>query len=532
MPRGQTILGIDLRVASVKVAEVEKRKEGFKIIKWGMTEVPYQLLDKHPQLEEAKADALSKILQTNHISSREAVVVVGGEEATVKLFTLSEMPRGDAAQAIKWKFAEEIPFPIDEAIIDFYNLPKSELSEKVDYVCAAISRNLYLQTRYIIEKAGLKLIGIVVLPDALLELFKKEATTNHDKVVSIIYMGKRTTNISIFRNGNFEFNRELNIGGENITLAMAGILVSAEGKIEITPEEAEKLKIEYGVPVDLETYPKLVEIPLNQLQAMVRPALEKIESEIVRTFEYYKGQTGEAGINKIILTGGASQTQHLPEFLQQGLGIPIIIPKPFPDFDQRMAGAVGAALVETQKINLLPEEIKYRWRMTLSKILKPQILISSFIGLLTLVYIYFWTQAFTLSSEVNSINRKLEIYKPRLARLEAIEKAAKEEEKKKLALAGYEEKKSKLPKVFEEISRIIPDNIKINVFNMTPTTLHFWGTVFEKEETPENTLSRFVLKLSNSPLFKKVVLIQAVKNEEYTRDALNFEITINLEEGK
>jgi len=529
---GKTILGIDLRVASVKAAEVRVENGKFTLVKWGMTEVPYQLLDKHPQVEDAKAEALRKLVETHQMRAREAVVVVGGDEASVKLFTLAEMPRAETLQALRWKFAEEISFPIEEAVIDFYPLPRSELSEKVDYVAACISRRLFLELQYIINKANLKLAGITVLPDALFELFKEEASKNHNKVISIIYIGKRTTNISIFRKGCFEFNRELNIGGENLTLAMSGVLVSPEGKIEITPEEAEKLKIEYGVPVDLETFPKLAEIPITQLQAMVRPALEKIQNEIMRTFEYYKGQTGEAAIDKIILTGGASQTKYLSDFLSRNLGVPIVTFEPLPQFNHRMSAAIGAALVGTQKINLLPEEIKFRWRMLLQNLFKPQLVIPIFSILLFLFYAFFWLQAFSLNREINSLNRKLEEYKPRLQRLEAIEKATKEEEKRKLALKGYEEVKNKLPRVFEEISRIIPSNIKINVLNFKMTELHLWGVVFEKDETPENSLSRFVFALESSPLFKEVHLIQAVKNDEFTREALNFEIILKLEEEK
>ena len=51
----RSLLGIDLRVTSVKVVEIDRRDSGFTLKNWGMTEIPYQLLDKHPQLEDAKA---------------------------------------------------------------------------------------------------------------------------------------------------------------------------------------------------------------------------------------------------------------------------------------------------------------------------------------------------------------------------------------------------------------------------------------------------------------------------------------------
>ncbi|HVN67652.1 MAG TPA: pilus assembly protein PilM, partial [Candidatus Sulfotelmatobacter sp.] len=311
------MLGIDLRVSAVKVVEIERSEEaGLTLKGWGMTEVPYQLIEKHPELEDAKADALRKILQTNKMTSREGVAVVGGNEVLVKLFTLADLPYNEIAQVIKGKFAEEVTYPIEDALIDFYPLPKGvTATEKTDFVAACISRKAFLETQYVLGRAGVRLAGITVLPDALQEAFKSELSPEKGKIISVIYMGKRTTNISIFRNGYFEFNRELPLGGENITLAMSGILVSPEGKVEVSLEAAEKIKTEQGIPINLENYPNLGNIPLTQLQAMVRPALEKIQSEISRTFEYYKGQTGEASINKIIMTGGSALTPNLKEFI-------------------------------------------------------------------------------------------------------------------------------------------------------------------------------------------------------------------------
>jgi len=531
MPGGRAILGIDLRVTSVKAVEVEKFESGFALKNWGMTEVPYQLMDKHPQLEDAKADALRKLVGANKLHARDAVAIVGGSDVFVKLFTLADMNAGETYQAIKWKFAEEIPFPIEEALFDFYPLPKGEaFTEKVDYVAACINRKLYLENSYIITKAGLRLAGITVLPEALQEVFKPEILKESDKIVSVIYMGKRTTNISIFSHGNFEFNRELNIGGENITLAMSGIMVTPEGKVEISREQAEKIKVEHGVPTHLETFPKLEEIPLVQLQAMVRPALEKIQSELSRTFEYYKGQTGEAAVNKIVLSGGSSLTPNLKEFLGEGLGIPVVSPEPIPKLNPRLTAAVGAALVGTQRINLIPDEIKYRWKHLAQKFLKPQLVVPGLVALLSLFYLLFWFQAFSLNLEINSINRKLADYRPKLARLDELEKTSQDVERRKITLRSYEEKKTKMPMVFEEISRLIPSSANLNNLTLTLADVHLWGTVFGNDGPAENILSRFVLALSNSPLFDNVQLIQAVKNDDFATDAFNFELTAQIKE--
>ncbi|MFH1683393.1 MAG: pilus assembly protein PilM [Candidatus Margulisiibacteriota bacterium] len=545
MPAAKTILGIDLRVNSVKIVEIEQGKDGVILKNWGLTEVPYDLVDKHPQKEDAQADALSKLIQTRGIKTKDAAAVVGGNDVYVRIFTLAEVPGPELAEVIKWKFAEEIPFPVEDALFDFYPLPRSAgaLSEKKEYVAACINLTLYHEIEYIIRKAGLNLTAVTILPDALEKAFKNEMLKEKEKIVSLMYMGKRTTNISIFKDENLEFNRELSIGGENITLAMSGVLVSADGRVEISPEEAEKIKVEHGVPIDIEKYPKFGEIPVSQLQAMVRPALERIHDEITRTFEYYKGQTGEAAIDKILITGGSSMTINLVGFLSEGLGRPVAMPdimegRKYSEELQdklvlekvlpRLSAALGAALVGETKINLLPEDKKHHLRLLAQKFIKPQYVIPAFVGLLAVVGAVFWLQAYLLHNELNDIKQQLKKYQPRIATLEMLETATKEKERRKMILESYSEKRTKMPAIFQEISRVIPDSVFINVLNMTPGQLRLWGTAFSSADTAENNLSRFVLALSASDYFQKIQLVQATKNFDYTQDAFNFEIIAEI----
>jgi type IV pilus assembly protein PilM len=483
MANSKSILGIDLRATSVKVVEIEKGN----VKNWGIAEVPDRLLDKHPQKEDAQAEALRRLIQEKKIKTKDAAVVVGGSDVYIKLYSLSGVSKAETAQAIKWKFAEEIPFAIEEAHVGFYPFPGSEES---DYVAACVSKKLYREIEYVIHKAGLRLSAVTILPDALSKAFEGEISKEEDKIVSVIYMGRRTTNITILKNGSFEFNRELNIGGENITAAMSGVLVSDKGRREISPEEAEKLKIEHGVPVDITNYPELEDIPFTRLQAMVRPALENILGEIARTFEYYKSQTGEASIDKVFLTGGGAMTLHLADFLSEGLGIPAVTPE---TLEPRLSAAVGAALAGPERINLVPEGIKHPWKVAVQSVLKPQYAVSAFVALLAGIYLVSWLQA-------NDIQ----------------------------ALKLYAEKRTKMPKVFEEISRLVPRSVFVSSLHLTPEEIHLWGIAFRRGDTAENIISRYVLALASSSYFKEVKLLQAGENKEYVLDSINFEIVAKL----
>jgi type IV pilus assembly protein PilM len=550
MGANKTLLGVDLRVNSVKFVEIELTSEGAVVKNWGLTEIPYDLVDKHPEKEDAQAQALLKLLQTRQVKTTEAALVIGGSDVNIRLFTLAEVPREELLESLKWKFAEEIHFPVEEAIVDYYPLPRSanEPKEKKEFLAACINKKLYQDMEILLRKAGLKLAAVTILPDALQKVFEPTLQEDKDKIVALMYMGKRTTNISILKQGNMEFNRELNIGGENITLAMSGVLTSGEGQVEISPEKAEELKLAHGIPLGTTTYPEVGEAATTQLQAMVRPALERVEGEITRTFEYYKGQTGEASINEIIITGGSSLTGNLIESLGKDLNLPVkaanhfdkhLIDDNLPDKSAlqkvfpRLSAALGAALVMTSRINLMPEDKKDPWEKLRRQVLKPEYLTLAFIALLLVIYGLLSLYGYWLQGQVNTMDAKLKQYAPRIASLEIMEKSTREDQRRRLLLDSYSQKRLSLPLLFQEISRVTPPSACINVLNLTPAELHIWGTVFAVGDTTENILSKFILALSSSPNFQEVKLVQAVQNTGYVQKALDFEIISQIKiEGK
>ncbi|MFA6432059.1 MAG: pilus assembly protein PilM, partial [Candidatus Margulisiibacteriota bacterium] len=151
MPQPKKIIGIDLRVRAVKVIEAEKGAKGFVPKKWGMAEIPSDLIDKHPEFENAKSEALKKLLRDNKINVRDANVVVGGSETIIRKYSLLDTPPAEIANTIKWKLAEEIPFPIEEAIFDFYPIGIEEKGKPQHFIAACISKKIYLELRQILK---------------------------------------------------------------------------------------------------------------------------------------------------------------------------------------------------------------------------------------------------------------------------------------------------------------------------------------------------------------------------------------------
>ncbi|HTY13797.1 MAG TPA: type IV pilus assembly protein PilM [Candidatus Omnitrophota bacterium] len=537
----KSILGIDLRVCSVKVVEIKKGTKGYIIAGWGMEEVPIDLVDKHPEKEVAQARALQKIIAQNRIKTKEAVVVVGGSDVLVKKLSLPALSAGEAHEAIKWKIKDEISYPLEDAVVDFFPLRKVKGKDEVEYVAAVAHRETVTRVLDIMRMAQVKLLSIVPVPLAMKETFAEQMSSEED-VNSVIYIGRRTTNISFFKGRSFLFNREITLGGEDITKAMTSVVVSEEGRLELKFEEAEKIKTEYGIPIDLETYPKLGEIPLAHLQAVVRPALEKVEDELLRTLEYFKGQEGEVEIKKVILCGGSSRTPHLLEFLSSGLGLPFEYIDPIKDLivdtrvkekaslaahSAQLAAALGAALSHYDKgLNLLPEEIRDRWKLLVRKHSNPLELSIAIAVIMVCTYAFMFARTFYLKGQIDTVKDQINQLAPKLSRLEELEKAMREEEGRRGVFKTIELNRIKIPEVLEDISLNIPESIITNQISIVESSrsMVIKGTVFQKGDTAENILSKFIMELSSAPSFSNVELIQATKNDGYSYPAFDFEI--------
>lgn len=535
---GNSILGIDLRVRSVKVIEITKLGAEFSLTAWGMSEIPLDILEKHPEKELAQSHLLASILKEKQIKSKKCAVVAGGQDVYITQLEIPHLSKSETREAVKWKLQDELPFTLAEAVVDYFKVKDSRV------IAVAVKRSLIDQLAGITARAGLKITSIIPVPLALKQAFLPELIG--DEVVCPIYLGRMTTNISFYQGPELKLSREVPMGGEDITKAMTSVLVSEEGRLELKYDQAEKIKLEYGVPVDLENYPKIEEIPLAHLQAVVRPALEKISSEIIRTIEYFKSRFGDLPIKKIILQGGSAHTPHFPEFLSQTIGIPVEVTDPlevakpsyklgdqdkFKKHSTQLTGAIGAALgYFTGELNLLPEEIRDPKKAFIKKHSTPREAGLILAALLIMIYglLYFYSSQ--LNQRIIKVQAQVNVLKPKIARLEEIERAVKEQEGRAGIFKRIELERLKIPLIFEELSRSLPDQVLVQQLNLSESgrTLSIAGAAFGVGDTPENNLSHFVYALSQAPSFEKVDLLQASKNESYSRTAFSFQISAKL----
>ena len=146
--------------------------------------------------------------------------------------------------------------------------------------------------------------------------------------------------------------------------------VAVEGKqFALSVEEAEAIKKKYGIPMGGGQEVTPAGLPLSRIMFIIRPVLERLSTEALRSFDVYKAQGREKRVDTIFICGGGAGFKNLAAFLSSGLGIDVSVFDPFAAllfpgickttaaFQQhkpRLAVALGLSAGRCRDINFLP----------------------------------------------------------------------------------------------------------------------------------------------------------------------------------
>ncbi len=149
-----------------------------------------------------------------------------------------------------------------------------------------------------------------------------------DKIIDIIIsIGASGTILSLVEEGNLKFTRNILVGGNDITKAIAKSL-------NISFDEAEKLKRETKILLG----PEAKEEEKKESEKIVVKILNQITKEVRKSLSYYKTQSQKVKYNKMILSGGCANIDNIKDLLSEQFEIPVIIGNPFEDLkiDERV----------------------------------------------------------------------------------------------------------------------------------------------------------------------------------------------------
>lgn len=289
------------------------------------------------ELRQFLTTRLTELLYDNEIQTKRCITFSSNREVTIRCIEIPPVvDKNRFDSVIKLEANKQMPFSTGNAVIG-YNVQGDIMRDEkalTQVMVAALQKDVIDHINLNIKGGGLINEGVITLPQALELALKKQLApySEGDKKVAIIHCGNSTTSIMVYKNGKIQFFRDVNMAGATITEAIyAGGEIDGEHISFKNINEATELKHKVGVlPPDEMAKLKGAE---KFAAGMIFETVEKIFQHIQLSISFYISQTGESGLDKIILTGGSAGMINFKEFIEESLEVPTSIADPFTDLN-------------------------------------------------------------------------------------------------------------------------------------------------------------------------------------------------------
>jgi hypothetical protein len=289
----------------------------------------------------------------------------------------------------------------------------------------------------------------------------------------------------------------------------------------------------------------------SQISSMLRPILERLINELVRTFNYYMNTFNTDKIEVLYITGGSAKLKNMDKFLAISLkevvkkieyldplkavigwmdtGVAkqeLVMEQAAP----HLGAAFGVCLGNGGRVNLLPQKDKIARQanllLFLVKFSFPLILMLS-------LSFYVFSYLNTLRYKILITKSQADIQKlaPMVARIKDYLALKTETDQRKTFLEKIVGRQPLWWGILRELSNITPEGVilrKVTASQKEPKEIHLIGKIFAKYTTVDLALSQYLASLEESPYFRRVDLVSTKTDMFSSVPGSDFEISCEL----
>jgi type IV pilus assembly protein PilM len=272
------ILGLDISSTSVKLLELEKDGNNYRVQSLAVEPLPDNaVVEKNFQDVEAIGETIQKAVKRSGTKARLAAVAVAGSAVITKIINMpANLSESELEQQIQLEADQYIPYPLEEINLDFEVIgPTANNPDSVDVLLAA-SRSENIETRTdALEIGGLtaKIVDVeaYTVENVAPLLTAQMEDGGKDKIIAIIDIGATMTSLNVIENGNLIYTREQNFGGKQLTEEIMR-------RYGLAYEEAGRLKKSGGLPD-------------NYIPEVLEPFKETIAQQVSRFLQFFYTST-------------------------------------------------------------------------------------------------------------------------------------------------------------------------------------------------------------------------------------------------
>src|SRR5665648_495521 len=321
------MFAIDFGSRSIKVAKVHEVSDGYELDNYGVILSPEGAISSGEIFNPiAVADALTKLIKESGIRDNKAIIAITGQKVIVREIIFPLMEDKELLSGVMWEAPKYVPYDLNESIIDVEKVEEfveKDGNKMMKVLLVAAPKSTIQPYMDVLKKARIIPKIVDVVSSANIRAFENNLSDKKDEeqessIIDIILsIGASNTNLTLVGKSNLKFTRDILIGGNDITKAIAKSL-------NISFDEAEKLKRETKIVLGSEAE----EENKNESEKIIVKTLDQITKEVRKSLSYYKTQSQKVKYNKMILSGGCANIDNIKDLLSEQFELPVIIGNP------------------------------------------------------------------------------------------------------------------------------------------------------------------------------------------------------------
>jgi type IV pilus assembly protein PilM len=345
-------IGLDIGSSAVRAAEIAGHGGHEEIVKFAQVGLPVgAVVEGEIRDPTAVSAALKRLWNEGGFKRRDVVLGVSSQRAMVRQIEVPQMSPAEMRSALRYQIGELLPIPVEQAVFDFAVLGPGpsggDGGATTRLLVVAAQQDIVKEAIAVVKKAGLRVRAVDPSPLALL---RAVPPTPDGGVEAVVSLGAHLVVVGVRQGTTPLFLRTVTSGNEATrdgAMETAGAVQAGDGRRSLGGGGGSR---------------------------RLEPVVEEVRSSI----EFFLGHNQGAVLERVVVTGGAAQTEGLVDRIRAAVGVPVTLATAGPtasaaqlrlsevqlkEASTRWTTAVGLALWRTgpgPAPSLLPEEIRQR----------------------------------------------------------------------------------------------------------------------------------------------------------------------------
>lgn len=359
-----SVVGLDIGSNQIKAVHLERHRNNWSLVSAGIVPTPQDAVQDGVILDIAGVtEAVRQLFRDHRMQGAETVAAVSGSHVLVRSIKVPDMNQATLKRSIRFEAAKHVDqgttgVSIDNSAVEFEVLGRAGSPPQLDVLLVVAPQPMVNGRVSVIEGAGMEPVAVDVEAFALLRAMDAaRLMPPPGQAVVVMNMGATYTDLNIVVGNEVAVTRSIPIGGNALTSSVASVM-------NVPVEEAEQHKRQIDIAPSSSTESMdygLAAVP-DPARQVTLPFVDELIRELRRSVLYFQSQAAEAGVSvaveQLVLAGGGTQLNGLPEYLQERLGMDVVVLNPVAaqggraaagDWETRgaeLAVAVGLALKE------------------------------------------------------------------------------------------------------------------------------------------------------------------------------------------